>query len=86
MTSAKTRKPKTEAAMIYAREVDYAVGMLESILMAVRDVDRVDAERCHYGHVAQILHLNQQLREIEDRLYKKGEYHPSNVAALPPIR
>ena len=26
------------------------------------------------------------LSDIEDRLYQKGEYHPSNVAVLPPIR
>jgi hypothetical protein len=26
------------------------------------------------------------LSDIEDRLYQKGEYHPSNVAILPPIR
>jgi len=30
--------------------------------------------------------LYRTLRDIEDRLYRQGEYHPSNVAALPKIR
>jgi hypothetical protein len=30
--------------------------------------------------------LYRTLRDIEDRLCRQGEYHPSNVAALPKIR
>ena len=30
--------------------------------------------------------LYRTLRDIEDRLYRQGEYAPSNVGTLPPIR
>jgi hypothetical protein len=46
--------------------------------MALRD--RPTTGRENWGHVGDMEHLCQQLREIEDRLYAKGEYAPSNQA------
>jgi hypothetical protein len=81
----KTSKPKAEPAVEYAREVGYAVGLLESILQVVQNPDRIDAERCNWGHVGDIRSLNEQLRHLESLLCRTGEFHPSNVGTLPRI-
>jgi hypothetical protein len=72
MTTTKARK--SEAAIAYANEVGYAVGLLESILMDIQKCHRVDAERCNWSHVDDMKRLNAELREIENRLHGKGEY------------
>lgn len=55
-----------------------ALGIAESIAMRLRDMATSKAgERwtaCEYGDVARTL------GEIEDRLYRKGEYAPENVS------
>jgi hypothetical protein len=55
-----------------------AIGIAESIVMRLRDIgsglstDRRTAEE--YSDMARTL------RDIEDRLYRKGEYAPENIA------
>ena len=76
----------TESTIEYARQCSYAVGMLEGILQKVRmdyaDAVSVRPDRSSFGwgSVGDMQHLCQQLREIEDRLWTKGEYAPKNVA------
>jgi hypothetical protein len=46
--------------------------MLESIIIKIQqDADREDV---NWGHVGDIKHLSQQLRDLEDRVYQCGEY------------
>jgi len=75
----------TEATNEYARQCSYAVGMLEGILQKVRRAYD-DAARGRksfgWGDVGDMTHLAGQLREIEDRLWNKGEYAPENVASV----
>jgi hypothetical protein len=69
----------------YARQCSYAVGMLEGILMKLRQ-DYADAacgsKNFNWGHVSEAQYLCGQLSEIEDRLWSKGEYAPENVARV----
>jgi hypothetical protein len=62
-----------------------AIGIAESIAMRLREAilkenGTARFNACEYADMARTL------GDIEDRLYSKGEYHPSNVAALPPVR
>jgi len=68
----------TEASHTYRSRHLEALGLAESIAMALRD--RPTTGRENWGHVGEMEHLCQQLREIEDRLYAKGEYAASNQA------
>jgi hypothetical protein len=47
--------------------------------MAIKE-RRSTTGRENWGHVGDMEYLCQQLREIEDRLYAKGEYAPENAA------
>lgn len=74
-----------EATNEYARQCSYAVGMCEGILQKLR-LGYADAtsgrKGFNWGHVGDMQHLAGQLREIEDRLWSKGEYAPENVASV----
>jgi len=62
----------TEQQRALRQETRYAVGMLESIIIKIqKDADREDV---NWGHVGDIKHLSQQLKDLEDRVYKCGEY------------
>ena len=62
----------TEQQKALRQETRYAVGMLESIIIKIqKDADREDV---NWGHVGDIKHLSQQLKDLEDRVYQCGEY------------
>jgi len=62
----------TEQQRALRQETRYAVGMLESIIIKIqKDADREDV---NWGHVGDIKHLSQQLKDLEDRVYQCGEY------------
>lgn len=67
----------------YARQCSYAVGMLEGMLQKIRQnyADATSGSKAfNWGDVSEAQYLCAQLREIEDRLWHKGEYAPENVA------
>ena len=57
-----------------------ALGIAESIAMMLRDIGqglvRDNRTSCEYADMARTL------GEIEDRLYRKGEYAPENVGSV----
>jgi hypothetical protein len=57
------------------------IGVADSIMQRL---GRTDASNRWSDDELRDIYLT--LSDIEHRLYQKGEYHPSNVAALPPIR
>jgi hypothetical protein len=61
-----------------------ALGIAESIAMRLRSIMADEAKSGRYA--GEYADMARTLGDIEGRLYQKGEYHPSNVAALPPIR
>jgi len=69
----------TEASHTYRSRYLEALGLAESIAMAIKE-RRSTTGRENWGHVDDMEYLCQQLREIEDRLYAKGEYAPENAA------
>ena len=74
----------TEATNQYRRECLYVIGFLESITADVRrDYEAAAAGReFTWGHVGEMKDIYRTLSDIEDRLYRKGEYAPENVATL----
>ena len=68
----------TEASHTYRSRYLEALGLAESIAMAIKG--RAATGRENWGHVGDMEYLCQQLREIEDRLYAKGEYAPVEKA------
>lgn len=66
----------------YARQCSYAAGLCEGILQKVRmgfaDAS-ADRRNFNWGDVGDMQRTCEQLREIEDRLWSKGEYAPENV-------
>jgi hypothetical protein len=55
------------------------VGVCDSIMQ------RLDSSEVKWSD-EEYRDLYRTLRDIEDRLYRQGEYRPSNVGTLPPIR
>jgi hypothetical protein len=79
----------TEATNDYRRQCLYVIGFLESITADVRrdyEAAASGSKQFGWGHVGEMKDIYRTLSDIEDRLYQKGEYHPSNVATLPRIR
>jgi len=73
----------TEATNDYGRQCSYVVGILESLTMKIRrDYEDVAASRNQFtwGHVGEMEDIYRTLSDIEDRLHRKGEYSPENVA------
>jgi hypothetical protein len=68
----------TEASHTYRSRYLEALGLAESIAMAIKERSATGTE--NWGNVGDMAHLCEQLREIEDRLYAKGEYAPENAA------
>jgi hypothetical protein len=68
----------TEASHTYRSRYLEALGLAESIAMAIKERAVTGTE--NWGNVGDMAHLCEQLREIEDRLYAKGEYAPENAA------
>jgi hypothetical protein len=68
----------TEASHAYRSRHLEALGLAESIVMAIKERAATGTE--NWGNVGDMAHLCEQLREIEDRLYAKGEYAPENAA------
>jgi hypothetical protein len=68
----------TEASHAYRSRYLEALGLAESIAMAIKEQAATGTE--NWGNVGDMAHLCEQLREIEDRLYAKGEYAPENIA------
>jgi hypothetical protein len=68
----------TEASHTYRSRYIEALGIAESIVMAIKG--RAATGRESWGNVGDMAHLCEQLRELEDRLYQKGEYAPENAA------
>ena len=74
-----------EATIQYRRECLYVIGFLESITADVRrDYEAASAgsKQFTWGHVGEMKDIYRTLSDIEDRLYRKGEYAPENVATL----
>lgn len=71
----------TEADKEYRREALYTLGVAESIVQRIESLRADDASR-NWGDVGDMKYVFAQLREIEDRLYSKGEYAPENVASV----
>ena len=63
----------TEQQKALRQETRYAVGMLESIIIKIEQ-DAYSMENVNWGHVGDIKHLSQQLKDLEDRVYQCGEY------------
>lgn len=77
-----------EATNDYGRQCSYVVGILESLTMKIRrDYEDVAASRKQFtwGDVGEMKDIYRTLSDIEDRLYRKGEYDPKNVGTLPAI-
>lgn len=57
-----------------------ALGIAESIAMMLRDIGqglvRDNRTSCEYGDMARTL------KDIEDRLYRKGEYAPESIGSV----
>lgn len=68
----------TEASHTYRSRHLEALGLAESIAMAIKERAATGTE--NWGNVGDMAHLCEQLREIEDCLYAKGEYAPENAA------
>lgn len=72
-----------EATNEYRRQMLYALGLAESIAMKIRaDRDAAASKPVTWNHVGDATHLQEQLQDIEDRLFKCGEYAPENVARI----
>jgi hypothetical protein len=69
------------AATKYHEARNEAIALLSSIQWKVENRKGSGlTESASWGDAEQMAHLCRQLREIEDRLYRKGEYAPDNAA------
>ena len=72
-----------EATHEYRRQMLYALGLAESIVMKIQaDRDAAASKPVTWDHVGDATYLQEQLQDIEDRLFKCGEYAPENVAKV----
>lgn len=69
----------TEAQIEYNRRRLEALGIAESIVMRLQELARGPA--VNWGHVGNLASARDDLLEIEDRLFSKGEYAPENVGS-----
>ena len=72
-----------EATNEYRRQMLYALGLAESIAQKIKaDRDAAATKPVNWGHVGDSTYLQEQLQDIEDRLFGCGEYAPNNVARV----
>lgn len=72
-----------EATNQYRRQMLYALGLAESIAQKIKaDRDASATKPVTWGHVGDATYLQEQLQDIEDRLFRCGEYAPNNVARV----
>ena len=72
-----------EATNEYRRQMLYALGLAESIAQKIRaDRDAAASKQATWGQVGDATYLQEQLQEIEDRLFGCGEYASDNVAKV----
>ena len=62
----------TEQQKALRQETRYAIGMLESIIIKIKQ--NAEMENPNWGHVGDIKSLAEQLQDLEDRVYQCGEY------------
>lgn len=62
----------TEQQQELKQETRHAVGMLESIIIKIKQ--NAEIENPNWGHVGDINSLAEQLQDLEDRVYQCGEY------------
>lgn len=60
-----------------------ALGIAESIAMRLRDIGSGLSTDCRTAD--EYADIARTLGDIEDRLYRKGEYAPENACKLPPL-
>lgn len=74
-----------EATNEYRRQMLYALGLAESIAQKIRaDRDAAASTQATWGQVGDATYLQEQLQEIEHRLFGCGEYASDNVAKVSP--
>ena len=72
-----------EATNEYRRQMLYALGLAESITQKIKaDRDASATKPVTWGHVGDATYLQEQLQEIENRLFGCGEYASDNVAKV----
>ena len=72
-----------EATNEYRRQMLYALGLAESIAQKTKsDREAAATKPVTWASVGDATYLQEQLQEIEDRLFGCGEYSSDNVAKV----
>lgn len=72
-----------EATSEYRRQLLYALGLAESIAMKIKaDREAAATTPPTWASVGDATYLKEHLQDIEDRLFRCGEYAPENVARV----
>ncbi len=72
-----------EATNEYRRQMLYALGLAESIAQKIKaDRDESATKPVTWCHVGDATYLQEQLQEIENRLFSCGEYASDNLAKV----